>query len=436
MSIFRKLGLESTVIPEEGLPVQTPTPEQTPEPTQAPAPVPTVTGNVDGGDSGVNLESDAESMQLEAEAETMEGEGNDIGLAGADISKALITLENISTILAKAPDEEINETTAAIVDAAIQDINSRFDIENAKEISIEFFQVQGAKQYRHSANEAINERLEQLKKAAYAVVEKIIGWIKQFWSWLTATHKSTKKKLEAAIAAAKNINVDATVTLPKYQADRLASGDLVASAVINNGRTLEAVCHSSTLFIKNAFPKVIGQDIAFVLRDEGVRLAKICFGNFKSAGDAYVLYSGIAGRHVEVDFSGDDPRSAFKVNVSKVSSERGSNELALKEHDIDVLCQQASSTLAASTLGYNECMSMIRKLEAWRGSVGAAVGGLVSQRIALLNNYSAAVSTLSSVGYAEALRYADAVVGVLNAYTKAAKPGNDLNPNTNTPLLN
>ena len=131
-------------------------------------------------------------MQLEAEAETMEGEGNDIGLAGADISKALITLENISTILAKAPDEEINETTAAIVDAAIQDINSRFDIENAKEISIEFFQVQGAKQYCHSANEAINERLEQLKKAAYAVVEKIIGWIKQFWSWLTATISSAR----------------------------------------------------------------------------------------------------------------------------------------------------------------------------------------------------------------------------------------------------
>lgn len=398
--MFRKLGLESEAsptIPEEGLPEQTS--------DESTAVVDTVEEN----------DEDSEFDKGQAIVE----EGTIITEAGEDISKALVTLETISTILAEAPEEEINQTTAAIVSAAIQDINDRFETEPSKEVSIEYFQVLGNAGYRKTANEAIGERVEQFKKAFDTVVDKIIGWVKQFWNWLFQNHKNTKKKLDAAVKTLKGVKGDAKITLAGYQADRLSSDDLTVNTIVNNGKTLYNVCHSVTMYINNGFDyQLFGNGVAFVKSKEGSELVKRCFANHKQEKDNIVVYEGIGGRNVIINFSEHSEASSFAVVTEKAENTRSNTDLELDNSDVSKIVTQAEETLKASTDGFNASEKMINKITAMRRHPEMVARGFVNKNAQLFSNYGKAITQLSGVSYTESLRFTAACTAVIEQYVK------------------
>lgn len=460
--IFRALGLESA-IPEEGrtvnpteptetpAPTQEPTPAATPEPapapaadpapeptpaTQQPTPEPTA-APVPAGDPQPSPEptpepqpaadpapeepaDDGEDLDFEGGSE-INTELADTAQAHEEAEKTVVTLESIVDILSQASEDQLNETTAAIVAAAIDDVNDRYEFEKAPEISMEGYRMVGAATFRSSATESMKEKVEQLKSMAKGLIDKIIEMIQRFWQWLTLNKKRLAARLAAAEESLKGVDGEAEVKASPIW--RTVAGDsLTITALVKNGRTLEMATSSAAVFIGTGFEAYSSLVIGHMSdTTRYAELARKAFSNFSEVDGKIELYNNIGGRALSIELTPENATRPFSVRFSKTEQGDMADALTVSEHDADVLMKQARLTADVSVKGFEKIDRTISVLKRVTNINTLTATDAFTKQTQTLRSYSSALSVLVEGCFTQSLRYSNVAVQVVERYVAARK---------------
>lgn len=437
-NILRALGLESETpvvpVPEEGPPAET-SPDATETETSSTEEV-SETPEFDAG---------------EDEADELVAEGNDLNAASDEVAETVVTLETINTILTNAPEDQINETTAAIVDAAIQDINGRFEIAKAKELSIESFRQSTPAAYRQIAKEDIKGKLDALKNGLKNIIKKIVEMVQRFWQWLTLNHKRVKESLKKATVSVTAAEEQAEIAMQSRFRTLMTNTTFDAAKTVSLADYMGELCNSAGLFITSGFVEASENksdlDVQFRSAESMQLRVKAAFKDCHEVNGAFALYTGIAGRDLWI-FPAKTNGAGFSAGFVKCENDFESPEkIVLKKDEIIKILRAADNLADSSEKDFDRINRIQSKIKAVSNITKFASSMepenlKISVMSKVLVTYNQALVAFIDGIFTQSLRFSNAAANLGFAYAKQAakapEPGYEGNPDAhvaNAPRL-
>lgn len=437
--LLRALGLESEtppVVPEEGL-----------QPTETPPTDPAPADPVDPVDpTPVEPTEDDSFESADEEAGELVQEGDELNDASEEVTQTIVTLEAIDTILAGAPEDQINETTAQIVDAAMQDIAGRFDIEKAPELSVESFRTAGIKKYREIAREDVDGKLAAFKNGLNNIVKKIVELCQKFWQWLTMNHKRVKAALEEAVKAVDGAEEQATLTMESRFRTLMTTGEFDPAKTVSLAGYMGELCVSAQIFITSGFTelseKSSDSQMSFGNGESMSRRVKAGFKGCKEEGGKILLYVGIGGRDLTI-IPATRGAVGFTTELTKCEDDFASPEsISLKKEDAVRILRASGDLIATSEKDFDKINRMQKKMSALAIAHNMAGGNIspspkLMQLTHALNAYNRALVAFIDGIFTQSLRFGNAAASLGKAYgkkaSKAPEPGHEGNTDAHNP---
>lgn len=430
--LFRALGLESDAppvvpVPEEGQVTDTTVGAETPAPADVPVDAPVVS------EGDVPQDGDEAFEVAEEEGEDLIEEGTELNDASDEVSQTVVTLEKINTILAGGPEDQINETTADIIDAAMQDIDHRFEIEVQPKLSKESFHRIGATTYRQIAKEEVGGKLEAFKKGLKTIVEKIVLMVQKFWQWLTMNHKRVKASLAATLNTVKNRTGSIELQTKIIWHPLLSDSPLTGESILHVGNELVTLSKLAQEFILASFGD-LGSTLQTVRTGAAGSLRKNLdktFSGYKH-GKTISFYSNFGNRSLTADTFDFGPRgndfglkSEFEVELIKaVPSAEMPEKVTITQAEVVDILTTALSAVDASEKEFNKIngiqkkqLGLLHSEEAMDKYDPLASEHHRTKGYQTLNN--CLVAFIDGI-FMQSLRYGNAVASMGNAYAAQA----------------
>ena len=350
-------------------------------------------------------------------------EGNTINTVTGDTMRTVATLETLNTILAGAPEDQINETTAEIIDASMQDIVGRYEMVKESRLAVESFRSAGKESYLRFAREDVSGKLAGFKKGLETIIEKIIELIQKFWQWLTMNHKRVKASLaEAAKAVA---SADGKQTIPfQVKFRTLLNGEtLDADSINETANCIFDLCETSQVFITKSFDTMYHSLGGLSETENIIKKLNECFGDYATSVEGeYLLYSNIGGRKFAMAMNPNRIQHTDQVFDTSLSSVTDSSEspdsITLTKQGVDSIIKSAIAAVDASEKDFFHINKIQKNLKDTKFS-----SKQMQIPANVLQAYNKCIVQFIDGAFTQALRHGNAVAALAQAY---AKQGNNV----------
>lgn len=372
------------------------------------------------------VEPEVEPSFNEASVLIVEGESL-IGVEG-DTLQTIATLETIDTILAGAPEDQITETTAAIVDAAMQDITGRYEMAKECRLAAESFRSVGNETYLRIAREDVSSKLDGFKKGVATIIEKIIELMQKFWQWLTMNHKRVKASLAAATTAVKAADGEQTIPFQVKFRTLLTNDELSVASIEEGAEAVHDLCSASAKFITESF-NISGGNKVFAYSNITNEIKKYLGEYATSTPGEYLFYSNIAGRKFALALNPDLKDSAeqtsqqvFETSLTPIEARQESPEnIVVGKHDVEKMLQAATAVVDISDQEFAKINKIQESLK--RNRQLFAKGDKLVMPSKVVAAYNKCIVHFIDGVFTQALRHGNAVAALGQAY---AKQGNNI----------
>lgn len=378
----------------------------------------------------LGLESDAPVVAPAGEidfgeSDNLISEGGGLTEAGSDAIQTVATLESLNTIIDNSPEDQINETTAAIVDAVIQDINGRYEMAKETRLAVESYKARGAKAYRQIAKEDISSKLAGFKKGIETIIEKIIELIQKFWQWLTMNHKRVKASLVEAASAVKGADGEQAIAFQTNFRALLTGEKLTTEGIDETANAIHDLCEASQNFITTSFG-VAGKHA--YAHNRIVDEVKKSFSDYvTSNANEYLFYSNIGGRKFMLalnpelkDSAPEISQQVFETSLVAVEERNESpEEITLVKAEVVKMLQAATAVVDISEKEFDK-INRIQAALRRNKQIGTGDDG-ITMPVNVVAAYNKCIVHFIDGVFTQALRHGNAVAALAKAYAKQGK---------------
>lgn len=292
-------------------------------------------------ETGLGISQNAESQRSHHGEPDMTDTDPEVAAVAAEafaLMTSLETLETASAVLNAAPDEEVNETNAALINTMV---GSAIGEDQADRLmpSAESFSLGSKRVLAAYAREGI---VDKIKEGAKAIWDKIVEMIQKFWNWITNNHKKIAEKIDKAeekveekVKAAPhsekqteakpvkapfdpNKPISLTVTekykiLFKNEKFSIADATVIAD-------TLTGLCEAASKFLALSFNSSDTEYDGEVI----IKNLKEAFSRYKDSAEGsseitFNLYNCIAGNYFDVGAKRDNKNELTIFSIVRVS---------------------------------------------------------------------------------------------------------------------
>lgn len=355
-------------------------------------------------------------------------EGNTINTVTGDTMRTVATLETLNTILAGAPEDQINETTAEIVDATMQDIVGRYEMVKESRLAVESFRSAGKESYLRFAREDVSGKLAGFKKGLETIIEKIIELLQKFWQWLTMNHKRVKASLEAAMKAVASADGEQTIPFQVKFRTLLTNDAFSVDSISEAAETLNDLCSSSEKFITESFD-LAGRGRVFAYGNIANEVKKY-FGDFATSNPGeYLFYSNLGGRKFALALNPDlkdsekqTSQQVFETSFSSIEERNESPEgIKVAKNDMTQMLQAAKAVVDTSEQKFSKINKIQDSLKRNKQLFTKKADSFMPSNVVAA--YNKCLIHFIDGAFTQALRHGNAVAALAQAY---AKQGNNV----------
>lgn len=375
----------------------------------------------------LGLESDAfvvpEGEVAFSESDSLISEGNGLAEANDEANQTVATLESLNTILENSPEDQINETTAQIIDTVMGDITGRYEMVKESHLAVESFRARGAASYHRIAKEDISDKLAGFKKGLDTIIEKIIELIQKFWQWLTMNHKRVKASLEAAKKAVASADGEQTIPFQVKFRTLLTNDAFSAESIGEAAETLHDLCSVSEKFITESFD-LGARGGVFAYRNIASDAEKYFSDYATSNPGEYLFYSNLGGRKFALALNPDlkdsekqTSQQVFETSFTSIEERNESPEgIKVVKNDMTKMLQEAVAVVDTSEKDFDKINKIQNSLK--RNKQLFIKGDKLVMPTKVVAAYNKCLIHFIDGAFTQALRHGNAVAALGMAYAK------------------